>query len=381
MPGSKSRDTDQIQLIVTGTSRSGTTFTDRVLDNLPMASCASQPFPYLYLDVKRRFLEAQGVPVPAYPVGAGFHDPLHRPEPMREFLATHQIDSSRISSTFKAMEGYNGARTSELAEVIDLITPGSLGDVVCSLHSLLAERRTTGARIVASKENWLEEFSPALSDGEIRTLIVVRDPRSVVASTIGPSARDWDGLPRPLLYTIRLWRKSVAYGLRAGRDTQMLRFEDLKEDPARTLEGCFQAFQLAVDIEVPPTLRGTDGTAWQPNTSYPDDRRPRENFGLTEGQLAYVEALAFPEMLALGYEPVTDVSAAERAIETFRTEDDPGRRHRVFTPDFSVDPRQLALERERLARLRAGDVDDGADWFVLPEVGRYLADALIRSPA
>jgi hypothetical protein len=86
-------------------------------------------------------------------------------------------------------------------------------------------------------------------------------------------------------------------------------------------------------------------------------------------------------MLALGYEPVTDISAAERAIEAFRTEDDPGRRHRVFSPDFSVDPRQLALERERLARLRAGDVDDGADWFVLPEVGRYLADALIRSPA
>ena len=74
-------------------------------------------------------------------------------------------------------------------------------------------------------------------------------------------------------------------------------------------------------------------------------------------------------------------AAAERAIEALRTEDDPGRRHPVFSPDFSVDPRQLALERERLARLRAGDVDDGADWFVLPEVGRSLADALIRSPA
>jgi hypothetical protein len=100
VPGSTSRETGQVQLIVTGTSRSGTTFADRVLDNLPMASCASQPFPYLYLDVKRRFLEAQGLPVPAYPVGAGFHDPLHRPEPMREFLATHQIDSSRISGEF-----------------------------------------------------------------------------------------------------------------------------------------------------------------------------------------------------------------------------------------------------------------------------------------
>jgi hypothetical protein len=364
------------QLLITGLYRSGTTYTDRLLDNLPTVSCASQPFPFLYLDVKRRFLRSRGLTVPVYPIGSGFHDELHRPAELREYLTTTEISPSLIQQTFRDMEGYSGALTSELAEVVEDIPAGTLGDVVCSMHSLLAERRAANATVVASKDILCEEFGPALNDAGIRVVILIRDPRAVVASTFGPSAVDWSGSPRPLLHTVRLWRKSVAYALQSGTDVRMLLFEELKRDPARALEQCLGSLGIDVEIDIPSTLRSADGGTWDANTSFPGETA-RDSFALSDAQLAYVEALAFPEMLKLGYAPITDVGTAERAFVSFRSEDDPGRAHPVFTPDFSVDAVQVSLERERLDRLRAGDVGVDTDaWFVLPGTGRTLADAI-----
>ena len=367
---------DQTHLLVTGLYRSGTTFTDRLLDNIPGVSCASQPFPYLYLDVKRRFLESRELPVPRYPIGSGFHDPLHLPDEFREYLATTQLTQSFVRGSFRSMDGYSGALTPALAEVVDDIPAGTLGQVVRSMHTLLARRRAPGAQVVGSKDILIEEFGPALNDAGINLIIVLRDPRAVLASTIGPSATDWSGSPRPLLYSVRLWRKSVAFALGAGADIRVLRYEQLKENPRQALERCLHAFGIDVDVDIPVTLQGADGATWEANTSFPSEKAPRTSFGLTDRQLAFVEALAFPEMLALGYTPVTDITAAERALDEFRREDDPGHAHPVFTPDFSTDPVQLALERERLARLRERDPHDDCQWFVVSGVARLLADAV-----
>ena len=72
---------------------------------------------------------------------------------------------------------------------------------------------------------------------------------------------------------------------------------------------------------------------------------------------------------------MTDITAAERALDEFRREDDPGHAHPVFTPDFSTDPGQLSLERERLAAC-VRDPHDDCQWFVVPGVARVLAKAV-----
>ena len=72
VPGSTSRENGQVQLIVTGISGSGTTFTDRVRRQPADGVVRVQLFPYLYLDVKRRFLEAQGMPAPGLSRRRGF---------------------------------------------------------------------------------------------------------------------------------------------------------------------------------------------------------------------------------------------------------------------------------------------------------------------
>jgi hypothetical protein len=358
-------------LVVTGTYRSGTTFAERLLDNLGDGFCASQPFPFLYLSAKRRYLAETGKVGGRYPIGSGFHDPLHHPDELAAFLGSEVFDRRAIDDAFLSMQGYSGAWTPALSDVVRDLAPGPLGPVVRAMHAALAERRAPAATLLASKEILLEEFIPTLNEAGIGVLLVVRDPRAVVASTLGPSAEEWSGRPRPLLYTIQLWRKSVAYALKYREQVSSVRLEDLVAEPEDTLRACLQSLDVEIECRVPDHLIGANGAPWQPNTSFPAGAASGPRFGLSDRQLAYVEALAGPEMRALGYRAVT--GSSDDALEALHADDDPGGDHPDFEPRFSVDPERLALEHGRLLRLRTGEIeDDEARWFVLPGVGRLL---------
>jgi hypothetical protein len=369
-----------VHLLVTGTYRSGTTYAERLLDNLNDAFCAPQPFPYLYLGAKRRYLAQLGVVGSRYPIGTGFHDPLHQPRELAAFLASEVFDRGAIEEAFDSMRGYSGAKTPELADVVGQIPEGTLAEVVRGMHSLLADRLRPSARLLASKEFLLEEFIPTFADAGIGVLVVVRDPRAVIASTLGPDAKSWSGRPRPLLFTIRLWRKSVAYALRFSQSVATARLEDLSADPAATLASSLGSIGIEIADRMQGPLRSAGGQTWEPNTSFPEGAGsggPR--FGLSDRQLAYVEALTGPEMLAFGYEATGAGSSVDDALSGLRPEDDPGRDHPVFEPDLSVAPAQLTLERQRLQLLRTRDaIADEPSWFVLPEVRERLASMVAQ---
>ena len=220
-----------------------------------------------------------------------------------------------------------------------------------SLHSLLAERREPGVWIVASKENWLEEFGPALSDAGIRTLIVVRDPRSVVASTIGPSAWEWDGSPlsAPVHHSpvaevgrVRISVWAVARRCSASKTSRKV--------PAERWKAAFRHSNLPSTSK--SRRRCAEPTEPHGNRTprIPTTRDHAVTSGLSEGLAAPTWKLVrSPRCSPARLRTRHRISAAERAIQALRTEDDPGRRHPVFSPDFSVDPRQLAVERRGLA--------------------------------
>lgn len=362
----------QAHLVVSGTYRSGTTFVERLVDNLSDGFCAPQPFPFLYLNVKREFLARTGRAVPRYPIGPGFHDPSHHPAGLTSFLRSEVLDRATIAQAFNEMRGYSGAQTPELAEVVHRLPEGTFATVVRAMHSLLAESRTSQATVLASKEILVEEFVPSFVEAAIATLLVVRDPRAVAASCFGPASPTWTGRPRPLLYTVRMWRKSVAYALTPTPMLAFARLEDFITDPAATLVSCLHALGIVTEGRLGEPWLDERGNRWERNSSFPGGTT-RESFGLSERQLAYVEALTRPEMVRLGYPPLTDRDADD-ALGSFRGDDDPGRFHPAFERDLSVNPAELALERERLRLLRSSDpVPDEADWFVRTGVRARLA--------
>jgi hypothetical protein len=158
--------------------------------------------------------------------------------------------------------------------------------------------------------------------------------------------------------------------------------EDFVAKPTSTLQGCFDALGISSQVRVPEALLDAQGHVWQPNTSFPAEAVACAPFGLSDRQLAYVEALALPEMRLLGYQPVTDAASIDDALASFRADDDPGRDHPVFERDLSVDSTQLRLERARYAHLRTRDaMVDEVSWFVLPRVRDQLAAALSGEPS
>ena len=60
-------------LFVTGAQRSGTTLLEKVLASQPGISMLSQPFPLLFVEVKRAFLRSLGNDDP-YPLGHLFRE-------------------------------------------------------------------------------------------------------------------------------------------------------------------------------------------------------------------------------------------------------------------------------------------------------------------
>jgi hypothetical protein len=367
-------------VLVTGTYRSGTTLAERLIDNLADGFCAPQPFPFLYLSAKRRFLAEAGLDGGRYPIGTGFHDPLHQPDELAAYLGSTVFDHAFVEGALESMQGYSGAQTPDIASAVQHIPPGPFASIVRAMHDALAARRSPGATVVGSKEILLEEFVPTFGAADVSVVLVVRDPRALIASTIGPAAGAWSGRVRPLLYTIQLWRKTVAYALRYREHVSAVRFEDLIASPEETLRGVFAHLDIPIDTCLPPPLSpdhmlGADGSPFVANTSFPDGdvaRPPR--FGLSDRQLAFVDAVVGPEMRAFGYPPSSPGVPAERALEALRPEDDPGHDHPDFAPGYSVDPERLDAERRRLELLgdTGASVDERA-WFVLPGVGAQLA--------
>ena len=366
-------------VLVTGTYRSGTTFAERLLDNLADGFCAPQPFPYLYLSAKRRFLVESGLDGGRYPIGTGFHDPLHQPDELAAYLGSTVFDRSFVEEALESMRGYSGAQTPDIADAMRDVPPGPFGSVVRAMHSALARRRCAGAKVLGSKEILLEEFVPTFGDAAINVLLVVRDPRALIASTLGPAADAWSGRARPMLYTIQLWRKSVAYALHYRERVSAIRLEDLVARPEATLRGGLESLGIRIDSNLPAhvspdRLLGGNGEPWSANTSFPEGAAARPRFGLSERQLAYVETLAGPEMRALGYAATVERELPVQALAAFRSDDDPGRAHPDFDPGFSVDPERLDVECRRLQMIRDGGVSgDERCWFVLPGVGAQLA--------
>jgi len=370
---------ERVHVVATGEYRSGTTFLARLMDNLSDGYCASQPFPYLYLDAKRRFLVEMGLAVPTYPIGTGFHDPLHLPDEMAAYLGSETIDRSMIDETFSSMQSYSGATVPELADVVGRIPEGTLGEVTRGMHELLAEKLRPNATVLGSKELILEEFIPTFANAGVKVVLALRDPRNVVASTIGPNSKSWTGNARPLLHSIRLWRKTVAYVLGYRETVALAQFESLIAEPESTLVASLRHLGVETEGRLQEPWLDPKGRPWQPNTSFPEGGEARPRFSLTDRQLAYVEALAGPEMRALGYDTVGADMSLDDALDGFRAEDDPGRNHPVFSPDFSVDPAQLTLERERLRLLHSPEpLPDESRWFVLPQVRERLAAASSR---
>ena len=374
-------------LFVTGMQRSGTTLLEKILSTHGEISLLSQPFPFLFIDVKREFFHRLGLTPPPYPLGPLFLETRYSGDDLARFLAGHVVARPAVEEAFAAMEGFSGQYTKfdeeRLEGAFRAFQPGDLTAAWAQLCRLLAHAPET--LWLGSKETLCEEFLPFLLDRGVRALVILRDPRDILASLNHGEGRHFAGRPKPTLFNIRNWRKSVAFALHleSHPNFQWLRYEDLVSETDATLERItrFLGISRFGGEELRDGIRGPAGESWPGNSSHGRYRGvSRASVGRFESLLpaevrTLVEITCHPELLRLGYPcpPLPERPAS--LLESLR---EPYPMSRQDLADHLLSPRTVREELARLELLRGNATRDVRSYFLFEDVYRSLRSVFDR---
>lgn len=367
----------QDALFITGAQRSGTTLLEKLIDDLPEVSILSQPFPLLYVAVKRQFLQSLGVGDVAYPLGHLFREERYRGPLLAEFLARWRTSPAALRPIFEEMQEYSGQYTrferDQLEGAFAVIEDDE--DFAAVVRKLTCTLRTKeSASFFGSKETTCEEFVPALIERGFRCMLIVRDPRDVLASLNHGRGATFAGSPKPTLFNLRSWRKSVAYAfaLDGHARFQWCRYEDLVRDP----EGVVR--RIATALGLPDPVR-TGLRDWRGNSSHSElhgiSESPVGNYRkvLAPEVQQFAEAACLPELKALGYE--TSLRTDDATV-ILRELAEPYTITREGMQADRADANNARMEIERLTRVFLPFGSDGASWFLFDRAHARLREAM-----
>ena len=376
-------------LLVTGMQRSGTTLLEKLLSNHSRISILSQPFPLFLVELKRRFLRGLGEPAAPYPLGDLFLEARYDAEDVRRFFADLSLTASDVREIFAGTTGFTGQYTrfapEQIGRVLATLEPGDPASILAQLYRSLAHK--PDADYVGGKETLWEEMLPFLLGEGAAGVIILRDPRDVLASLNHGRGAEHGGRLKPTLFNIRNWRKSAAFALHLQDHPRFLwlRYEDLVTRPREVLD------RLATFLDVEPFadrlfsegIRDQSGQLWLGNSSHQPHRgidassvaSHRET--LPPDVTRYVDATCWTELRRLGYE--TDVEWAE-APGVIRGFADPYEVTREELRGFAGDPSRAAEELRRCALLNHGSHDGNKDearrFFLFEDVFAQLRAVL-----
>ncbi len=370
-------------LFITGTQRSGTTLLEKLLGIQEGFSILSQPFPLLFVEAKRAFLRSRGFDDP-YPLGHLFLEQRYPSGALHAFLAGWRTTHSELEALFARMRDYSGQYTKftshQLSAAFAAVTAeDDFAEVVAKLDRTLAP--SPGPRWFGSKETICEEYVPVLLDRGFRCVIILRDPRDVVASLNHGRGQEFGGAIKPTLFNIRNWRKSVAFALAMEGHPRFhwCRYEDLVAAPHSELERLFRAIGLENEspVKIAEEIR-EGGVPWPGNSSFQSHQGisrssvARYRDVLPESVAAMIEAACLPELRVLGYETWIEEDQAGPIIESFR---EPYPITRLAMENDLATSENLSLEVRRLQELSRPD-SDSAPWFLFDGVASRLREGI-----
>lgn len=362
------------RLFVCGMLRSGTSLIQTLLTNHPEMLVAYQPFNQLYVEAKRLFLEEHGIQR-MLPLDDG--DPANGVE-RKDFLSWLSSRHFSVDEANALARDATSGKGGGLASWQPSAVPaGSFLDIHTGLHDAMAGHLgRSSSRVLGSKEILCEEYVPALLEAGVRCVLIIRDPRGVIASANHGRYRETVGDRYPLMMLIRLWRKSAAYWLQY-RDhplVRTIRYEDLAAEPSATLT------PLAHWLGMGPfpqdvfesQLRDHAGQPWQGNSSFGE--KPQVDAGsrtawrdlLDPQEQRFIAACTKAELEAVDYPIDTDVDPQQ--ILDFR-EDTRGVRE-SYLQLHPTDATTLREEADRLQLFGHSPVFDDEQarrYFLFPE--------------
>jgi hypothetical protein len=301
-------------LFLTGSLRSGTSLATQLLAAAAGGQACSQPMPLIMVRLMAEFLESQGASDlrVRYPLADEVFGSAIDHAAWSRFLGNRMISPDEAKQWLVEDAEYSGVKHTPLDGLARLgaWSGGPLDDLA---RVFLAPGGGLGGPVIWKETN-CEVFTPYLLGAAVRVVVIVRDPRDTLTSQLHGRADQNIGAPRPMLFLLRHWRKSVAWALSTQQSPSgaIARFEALVRDPGAELD------RVLGDIGLSGGQSWREGLAgWESNTSFaPMDGVSRQAIGRHETVLDdqtrdFIEAACLPEMAALGF-PIRMTAAEAR---------------------------------------------------------------------
>ena len=321
--------TGQNLLFITGMARSGTTLLEKLICNHTSVSMLSQPCPFLFIELKKQFLRTLGQEE-YYVLNDSLRDSKYTQKEFIDFAENYVFLKESIESIFQRMKGFSGQKTKTSPHYSKIVSmSGNLVSVYCNLVKLL--RHKDNPLLFGSKEIFCEEFIPLFIKNGIKTIIIVRDPRDVLASANYPRHKKYLGEKKPALFILRTWRKSIEYieYLRDKNGFYSIMYEDLTENTFKELDKVTEF--LGVDKFGRNTfkngIKDQQDNLWKSNSSHESSRIiSRNSIGsyksvLSKEEIQYTECICGREMDYIGYLRDYNGINKDEVIRNFRDYD------------------------------------------------------------
>lgn len=366
------------KLFITGMVRSGTTLMDKILAVQPASCIFSQPLPYLFRELKRRYLGSLDAKDEYYVLNNYFNEDRYRWNELSAFLAKEQIAPDELDSILSAMEGYSGQGTA-IHNIYDndIRIKESFGEIVTRL--LYSNCKDDVFSYVGLKEVLCEDFIPFMKTVGFKSILILRNPYDVLTSIHYGKGSKYTGVRRPSLFHLRNWRKSVAFAslFKDDADVLVVKYEDLLINPTEQL-GLLSSF-IGCEID----LAFMENATWKGNSSFTESgSKDILNKGslnryleiLPLSMIQYISYVCEAELKLLGY-PL--YHSSDYLLEmyqepiTIETED--------FAQDYSSSAENIGLEHLRRNFLQKDCSEtDKYRYFLDPAVYEVLRKALLN---
>lgn len=305
-------------LLIVGIARGGTTFTQEVFNSheeIALSSDAFLPIFRLARDIALReskdFIRLGGSDAAIYD---GYSDPA-MPQLLRR---VRDLDFEKLWLPDGVRESFRTVLERRMSLGASTLIPemrrnfggGSCADFLrAALRAVRTGMDAEQARWVGFKELWIVDFIPPLLRlfPKMQVVVVVRDPRAVLASSLRMGERDESTRSDPIS-VLRQWRKIVSYARwfeveGFGDQIHYLKYEELVQFPERVLSPIELILEVKGIWSVAKDKQLAGNSSFEGGETGADLRavdRWRRQLALEMGVL--VSLMCGPEMRALGYE-------------------------------------------------------------------------------
>jgi len=310
------------KLFITGMIRSGTTLLERMLNSHSEIVSVSEPFRPFYNLFYSIISQQAGIDSQDYePIGDFFADGLkiNAFKILQNTTFDRDFPDDKRESLLQQIKGFLSKFSEKnIVNNLECIKGKSFKDVLDNLMLHIIKYYANGnEKYIGTKEIWIMPFIPLLARTypESRFIIIMRDPRGVIASKNSQKNRK-----NPWLYLARMWRELAILTWIYSNDKflkeriYVISYEKMIKKPETHARKLCKFLNVEYDEAMikPERFKWLDGSKWLQNSTF-DKKETGFNTSsidvwkrkLDRIEIEYIEKLCFCEMMLWGYRSYT----------------------------------------------------------------------------